>query len=166
VAKVAEAATPRTYASVNRTPLAIIHEDAEVDPRAAVGTPGEWRTKPTIYPAVISDGAVIREFARVHAGCIRQTLIGPRTLVMAGAHVGHDARVGEDCDIAPNAVLGGGVTLGDRVKVGMGATINPFVTIGTGVRVGAGAVVTKDIPAGETWIGNPARRQHKFVSPL
>lgn len=162
----AEAATPRTVASVDALPLAIIHADAHVSEHAHVGTPGEWHDHPTVFPAVISEHAIIRECVRVHAGCQRQTLIGPRTLVMSGAHIGHDARVGAGCDIAPNAVIGGLVTIEDGVKIGMGAVILPKRSIGKGARVGAGAVVTKDVPAGETWIGNPARRQHKIVSPL
>jgi acetyltransferase-like isoleucine patch superfamily enzyme len=31
------------------------------------------------------------------------------------------------------------------------------LTIGEGALVGAGSVVTKDIPDGEIWVGNPAR---------
>lgn len=42
-------------------------------------------------------------------------------------------------------------------SIGAGATILPGITIGEGAMVGAGSVVTKDIPAGELWIGNPAR---------
>ena len=41
--------------------------------------------------------------------------------------------------------------------IGAGATILPGLTIGENAMVGAGSVVTKDIPAGELWIGNPAR---------
>jgi acetyltransferase-like isoleucine patch superfamily enzyme len=59
-------------------------------------------------------------------------------------------------------VVGGLVTLGDRVKVGLGAVILPHVTVGSDARIGAGAVVTKDIPPGETWVGNPARRLHTW----
>jgi UDP-2-acetamido-3-amino-2,3-dideoxy-glucuronate N-acetyltransferase len=42
--------------------------------------------------------------------------------------------------------------------VGANATILGGVTIGEGAVIGAGSVVTKDVPAGETWYGNPARR--------
>jgi acetyltransferase-like isoleucine patch superfamily enzyme len=50
------------------------------------------------------------------------------------------------------------VTIGDDVRIGIGALILKGVTVGAGARIGAGAVVTRDIPSGETWAGNPARR--------
>ena len=42
-------------------------------------------------------------------------------------------------------------------SIGAGSTILAGVTIGEGAMVGAGSVVTKDVPAGELWLGNPAR---------
>jgi len=43
--------------------------------------------------------------------------------------------------------------------IGAGSTILPGLTIGEGAMIGAGSVVTHDVPAGEVWVGNPARRQ-------
>lgn len=42
-------------------------------------------------------------------------------------------------------------------SVGAGSTILCGVTIGENAMIGAGSVVTKDVPAGEVWGGNPAR---------
>lgn len=47
-------------------------------------------------------------------------------------------------------------------SIGAGSTILPGLTIGENAVVGAGSVVTKDIPAGELWLGNPA----KFVRKI
>ena len=41
--------------------------------------------------------------------------------------------------------------------VGAGSTLLPGLTIGEKAMIGAGSVVTKDVPAGELWVGNPAR---------
>jgi acetyltransferase-like isoleucine patch superfamily enzyme len=41
--------------------------------------------------------------------------------------------------------------------VGAGSTLLPGITIGENAMIGAGSVVTKDVPAGEIWVGNPAR---------
>jgi acyl-[acyl carrier protein]--UDP-N-acetylglucosamine O-acyltransferase len=134
---------------------------AVVSTDAVVGAPAEWRDRPTKFPAIVGDGATIREFARVHGGCERPTIIGAGTLLMAGSHVGHDAQLGSGCEVAPNAVIGGCVTIGKRVRIGMGAMICPHVTIPDDVRIGAGAVVNRSIePADvpQTWVGNPARR--------
>lgn len=58
------------------------------------------------------------------------------------------------------------VTIGDRVFIGAGSIVMPGVTIGSDVIVGAGSVVTKDIPDGEVWVGNPARKLTDTVSFL
>lgn len=49
-------------------------------------------------------------------------------------------------------------TVEDDVSIGAAAVILPGLTLGKGCMIGAGAVVTKNIPPGETWAGNPARR--------
>lgn len=45
--------------------------------------------------------------------------------------------------------------------IGAGCVILPGITIGEGAFVAAGSVVTKDVPAGELWLGNPARFYRK-----
>lgn len=42
-------------------------------------------------------------------------------------------------------------------SIGANATILCGITIGENAMIGAGSVVTKDVPANEIWLGNPAR---------
>jgi acetyltransferase-like isoleucine patch superfamily enzyme len=49
------------------------------------------------------------------------------------------------------------ISIGRNTWVGASAIILPGVVIGDSCVIGAGSVVTKDIPVGEIWIGNPAR---------
>jgi acetyltransferase-like isoleucine patch superfamily enzyme len=49
----------------------------------------------------------------------------------------------------------------DFAVIGSGATIICGVCIGRGAIVGAGSVVTRDVPPGEIWAGNPARFMRK-----
>ena len=46
-------------------------------------------------------------------------------------------------------------------SIGANATILPGITIGENAMVGAGSVVTKNVPAGEVWVGNPAKFYRK-----
>ena len=46
----------------------------------------------------------------------------------------------------------------EGASIGANSTILCGVRIGKKVMIGAGSVVTKDIPDGELWYGNPARK--------
>ena len=47
-------------------------------------------------------------------------------------------------------------------SIGAGSTILPGLEIGENAMVGAGSVVKKSIPAGEIWVGNPAKFLRKI----
>lgn len=51
----------------------------------------------------------------------------------------------------------GKIIIKKRAYLGCNTIICKPVTIGEDAIVGAGSIVTKDIPAGEVWAGNPAR---------
>src|SRR5258706_449321 len=54
-------------------------------------------------------------------------------------------------------ILGGGVRIGRGAYVGAGALIRETVHIGDYALVGMGSIVLTDVPAGQTWVGAPAR---------
>ena len=132
-----------------------------IHPSAVIGQNAEWIGQDTQYPVQLGVNVIVRAFCTIDAGVKRHTRVGDDCLLMAHVHLGHDVQLGERVQVAPHASLGGCVTVGSDVKIGMGAVVKPHVTIGDNARIGMGAVVTKDIPPGETWVGNPARRLTK-----
>jgi len=82
-----------------------------------------------------------------------------------GVVIGETAVVGADVTLYHGVTLGGTSwvkgkrhpTLEDGVVVGAGAKILGPITIGAGAKIGSNAVVVKDVPAGATAVGIPAR---------
>ena len=50
------------------------------------------------------------------------------------------------------------IVVDDDVWIAPNSSIRGWVHIEKGATVGMGAVVVKDIPAYETWVGNPAKK--------
>jgi maltose O-acetyltransferase len=99
--------------------------------------------------AFMNFGCVILDQGRVTIG--RNAMIGPRVQIYTVEHHKDPGPRNEGMEIAKP------VTIGDNVWIGGGAIILGGVTIGEGAIVAAGAVVTRDVPAGATVAGNPAR---------
>lgn len=83
-----------------------------------------------------------------------------------GTVIGQTAVIGDNCRLYQAITLGGRgkiidgrrhPILLDNVTIGAGAHVLGPLIIGQDAKIGAGSLVTMDIPAGMTAIGNPAR---------
>lgn len=82
-----------------------------------------------------------------------------------GVVIGETTKIGTDCVLFHQVTLGGvsmskgkrHPTLGDRVMVGAGAKVLGPIHVGSDARIAANAVVVRDVPAGCSAIGVPAR---------
>src|ERR1700748_1642107 len=80
-----------------------------------------------------------------------RTQIGPAVQIYAADHP-------RDAETRKTGLeFGRPVHIGSDVWIGGGAILLPGVTIGDGAVIGAGSVVTRDVAAGQTVMGNPAR---------
>tara|TARA_R110001583_G_scaffold107898_1_gene256595 strand:- start:4196 stop:4852 length:657 start_codon:yes stop_codon:yes gene_type:complete len=78
------------------------------------------------------------------------------------SYVAHDCDIGDFVTFAPSVKCNGNVKIENHAYIGTGAVIKQGRTgrpliIGEGAVVGMGAVVTKNVPAGDVVVGNPAK---------
>lgn len=114
---------------------------------------------------VVHPTAILAKTAQIGLG----TFLAANSIVAADARVGnhciinhaavvdHDCIVSDFCHISPQSCLGGGVKLGKGVLIGAGAIVLPNIIIADYAVIGAGAVVIKNVAAGVTVVGNPAK---------
>jgi UDP-N-acetylglucosamine acyltransferase len=101
----------------------------------------------------IGDGNSFREYVTVHRGMplgtgpgTGVTRVGHRNLFMAGSHVAHDCRVGNDCILANSALLGGHVEVGDRALISGNSAVHQFCRVGRLSLLSGASASSKDIP--------------------
>ncbi|ANN57265.1 maltose O-acetyltransferase [Mesorhizobium sp. 131-3-5] len=97
----------------------------------------------------LNAGCIILDTAAVRIG--KGTLLGPNVQIYCAEH--HKEAAGRQAGLE----IARPVEIGARAWIGGSAIILGGVSIGEGAIVGAGAVVTRDVPANETVVGNPAR---------
>jgi bifunctional UDP-N-acetylglucosamine pyrophosphorylase/glucosamine-1-phosphate N-acetyltransferase len=143
--------------------------DARIGPRTRV-----WAS--IVEESSVAEDVSIGPYSHLRPGCeigprceignfaeLKRTRMGAGTRQHHHSYLG-DAEVGEEVNIGAGAVTANydgerkhRTVIGDGAFIGVDTMLRAPVTIGPGARTGAGAVVTRDVAAGTTVVGMPAR---------
>jgi acetyltransferase-like isoleucine patch superfamily enzyme len=130
-----------------------------------------------LYGCKIGDDTKIGAFVEIQKGAVvgKRCKISSHSFICEGVTIGDHCFIGHSVvfinDNYPRAVSPQGELEGDKewaprfvktnlennVAIGSNSTILGDITIGEGAVIGAGSVVTKNVPAKEIWVGNPAK---------
>lgn len=112
------------------------------------GSPQHVAYKGEDTALIIGKNNIIREHVTMNIGTQAgrgQTTVGNDGFFMAGAHIAHDCRVGDNVIFANNATLGGHVIVENNVFLGGLSAVHQFCQIGAFAFIGGCAAVIHDV---------------------
>lgn len=127
-----------------------------------------WQFSIILKNAVIGNNCNIN----CHVFIENDVIIGDNVTIKPGVQIWDGLRIEDNVFIGPNVTFTNDryprskkypeefqqTIIKKGASIGANATILGGITIGTNALIGAGSVVTKDVPANELWVGNPAKK--------
>lgn len=131
------------FASLGARPQDKKLRGVAVEGKLDIGRDNQLREHVSISPGTPSGGGITR--------------IGDNNMLLMGAHVGHDAQVGDNVVMTNGAMAAGHVIIEDHAVLGAMVGVHQFCRIGKLAMAGAGAMVPKDVPPYAMVHGDRAR---------
>lgn len=148
----------------------VIGDNCIIQAGAVIGTDGlgcSRETDGTLIKFPHLGGVIIGNNVEIGANCQIARGALSNTILSDGCKINGMCFIAHNCVLERNVWITGCTMLSGSTHVGANATIFSNVVvreqtnIGEGATIGMGSVVTKDIPSGETWLGNPAHKLEK-----
>lgn len=154
-------------------PNVVVYDNVEIGEHcliqagAVIGTDGlgcsrDEQGRLTKFPhlggVIIGDDVEIGANSQIAKGSFSDTVIENGCKMNGLCFIAHNCHLEENVWITGNTMLCGSVHVGKNSTLFSSVIVRDQRTIGANVTVGMGSVVTKSIPSGETWLGNPAHK--------
>jgi len=121
---------------------------------------------PHIGGVVIEDDVDIGANTCIDKGSLGNTLIKKGAKIDNLVHIAHNVVIGENSMVIANSMIGGSTMIGANSWIAPSVSVRDALVLGENVMAGMGAVVTRNVPAGETWAGSPAKELGAFKEQL
>ncbi len=120
-----------------------------------------WRAATLIHPSVVrarnvtvGEGTYVAPFSVLSPNCT----LGKHVIINQRVAVGHDVIVRDFSNICPGAQLNGSCQVGQLSLIGSNASIYQGRSVGDSATVGANSMVIRNVAAGTSVVGVPARK--------
>jgi UDP-3-O-[3-hydroxymyristoyl] glucosamine N-acyltransferase len=145
--------------------FALIGDRVKIHAGAVIGEPGFGAAPgpagildvPQLGRVILQDGVTVGANSCIDRGAFDDTVVGENTKIDNLVQIAHNVVIGRNCLLAAFTGISGSTVVGDGAIFGGRAGISDHIVIGAGARIAAAAGVMKDVPAGESWGGSPAR---------
>lgn len=122
-----------------------------------------------LYRCYLADNVFIGPYTEVQ----NDVYIGQNSRISSHSFIAAGSYIGKDVFVAHNVITTNDKTpkvdnknwkcqpimIKDGCCIGSGTVLCPGIKMNEGGLLGAGAVLTRDIPKGEVWVGNPAKKK-------
>ncbi|MDM1096711.1 acetyltransferase [Myroides odoratimimus] len=102
---------------------------------------------------IIEEGTVVMMGATINS----EVKIGKHCIINTNASIDHDCILEDYVHVSPNVALAGNVEVGEGTHIGIGVSVIQGIKIGNWCTIGAGAVIIKDVPDYAVVVGNPGK---------
>lgn len=150
---------------------ALIGDDVNILAGAVIGEAGFGVAEdaqglvdvPHLGRVIIQDRVSIGANTAIDRGVFDDTIIGEDAKIDNLCQIAHNVTIGRGALIAAFAGVSGSTIVGDGVMMAGRVGVADHKNIGARAVLAAGAAVLHDVPAGETWIGYPAKPMRKWL---
>lgn len=122
---------------------------------------GTLQEFPQLGGVIIGNNTYIGGNTHIASGSLSDTIIENGCKINGMCFIGSNDHLHENVWITGSTMLAGSVVVGKNTTIYSRVVVREWCNVGENAVIGMGAVVTKHIPAGETWVGNPARKLEK-----
>jgi UDP-3-O-[3-hydroxymyristoyl] glucosamine N-acyltransferase len=151
--------------------FALLGDRVRIHAGAVIGEPGFGAAAgprgvidmPQVGRVILQDGVTVGANSCIDRGAFEDTVVGENTKIDNLVQIGHNVIIGRNCLLAAHTGISGSTVIGDGCMLGGRVGVADHITVGAGARIAAAAGVMKDIPAGESWGGFPARPMIRWM---